>query len=70
MISVTKMDGSAIVLNAEWIQSVEQTPDTVITLTTGLKILVRDKADDIVSAFKRYKCEIHGTELLRAGEKK
>ncbi len=59
MISVTKMDGTPMVLNAECIQSVERTPDTLITLTTGLKILVRNGVEEIVEAFKSYKRDIH-----------
>jgi flagellar protein FlbD len=59
MISVTKMDGTSMVLNAEWIQSVERTPDTVITLTTGMKILVRDGVEEIVEAFKSYKRDLY-----------
>ena len=55
MIRVTKFDGKSMMLNAEWIQSVESTPDTVITLTNGLKILVRESLTDVVAAFKEYK---------------
>ena len=55
MIRLTKFDGQAIVLNADWIQSVETTPDTVITLTTGVKIIVRDHVDKIVEAYIEYK---------------
>ena len=55
MIRVVKMDGKTIMLNAEWIQTIEETPDTLITLTTGFQLLVRDKVEDIVSAFKEYK---------------
>ena len=55
MIRVTKMDGRPIVLNADWIQSVERTPDTLITLTTGFKLIVQDSVDDIVGAFMSYK---------------
>ncbi len=65
MIHVTKIDGSSMVLNAECIQSVERTPDTVITLTTGLKILVRDRVEEIVESFKKYKREI---QSLKTGE--
>jgi flagellar protein FlbD len=42
-------------LNADWIQSVEETPDTVITLTTGSKILVKDSVAEVVAAFHAYK---------------
>ncbi|MCB0405264.1 MAG: flagellar FlbD family protein [Bdellovibrionales bacterium] len=58
MIRLTKFDGSEILLNAEWIQSVEDTPDTVITLTSGLKLIVREKAHEVAAAFKAYKREI------------
>ena len=55
MIRVTKFDGTPIVLNADWIQSIEKTPDTLITLTTGFKLLVRDRVEDVVAAFKEYR---------------
>lgn len=57
MIPVTKFDGSRVILNAEWIQSVENTPDTLITLTTGFKLLVKETVDDVVEKFKAYKRE-------------
>lgn len=63
MIRVTKFDGTPIVLNADWIQTVEETPDTVITLTNGVKYVVRDSTDDIIRAFKIYKREIDSWHL-------
>jgi flagellar protein FlbD len=42
-------------LNAEWIQSIENTPDTLITLTTGYKLIVRDRLESVVAAFHEYK---------------
>lgn len=57
MIRVTKMDGTSILLNAEWIQTVESTPDTLITLTTGFQLLVKDHAEAIAKAFLSYKQE-------------
>ena len=65
MISVTKLDGTPVVLNADWIQTVERTPDTVMTLATGLKILVRDRVEEVVAAYKAYKREI---QVLKTGE--
>lgn len=55
VIRVTKFDGNSMMLNADWIQSIEETPDTVITLTTGSKILVKDSVAEIVAAFTQYK---------------
>ncbi|HHV18514.1 MAG TPA: flagellar FlbD family protein, partial [Thermoanaerobacterales bacterium] len=37
MIELTKFSGKTFVLNAELIQTIESTPDTVVTLTTGKK---------------------------------
>ncbi len=65
MIRVTKFDGSLVVLNAEVIQSVEATPDTLITLTTGIQFLVKDKVDEVVSAFKEYKRDIQNPDYCR-----
>ena len=59
MIRVTKFDGRQIMLNADWIQSVEATPDTLITLTTGFQLLVKDPVEKVVTAFKEYKKEHH-----------
>jgi flagellar protein FlbD len=55
MIQVTKFDGTPIMLNADWIQSVENTPDTLITLTTGYKLIVRETLETVVQAFHAYK---------------
>ncbi|MBM4303884.1 MAG: flagellar protein [Deltaproteobacteria bacterium] len=55
MIRVTKFDGKSMILNADWIQSVEETPDTMITLTNGSTILVKDSVAEVVTAFEAYK---------------
>jgi flagellar protein FlbD len=58
VIRITKFDGSSVMLNPEQIQTIEATPDTVITLTTGLQIIVKDRVDELVAAFKDYKKSI------------
>ena len=40
MIEVTRLNGTQILVNADLIELVEETPDTVITFTTGRKIIV------------------------------
>ena len=59
MIPITKFDGKTIMLNPEHIQTVEATPDTIITLTTGSQLIVKDKVEAIVAAFKDYKKSIN-----------
>ncbi|SDY91552.1 flagellar FlbD family protein [Tindallia californiensis] len=56
MIKLTRLNKSEIVVNAELIQYIEETPDTVITLTTGNKIVVLENTSDIIEKvidFKR-----------------
>jgi flagellar protein FlbD len=48
MIELTRINGKAMVINADLIVSVEATPDTVITLTSGAKIMVKESVRDIV----------------------
>ena len=49
MISTTRLNGKPIVINSELIRTVEENPDTTITLINGDRIIVRDSMKDIVS---------------------
>ena len=51
MIEVTKINGTKILVNSNLIESVEETPDTVITLTTGKKIIAKESRQDIKNVF-------------------
>jgi flagellar protein FlbD len=56
MIELSRLNGHLIVINAELIKSVEQNPDTVITLITGDKLVVRESASEVtlrVIAYRR-----------------
>lgn len=58
MIEVTKMNDSKITLNADLIEVIEETPDTVITLTSGKKLLIKESRQDVRNMVIRYKQEI------------
>ncbi|HHV46973.1 MAG TPA: flagellar FlbD family protein [Tissierellia bacterium] len=58
MIKVERLNGKEFFINCELIAFVEETPDTVITLTTGQKVVVANKADDIVNRIIEYKAKI------------
>jgi len=60
MIEVTKLNGDACVLNADLIEMVESTPDTLVSLTTGRKLMVRDSVDDVVRRSIEYRGRIRG----------
>ena len=48
MIAVTRLDGSPILLNEDLIETIEQTPDTVLSLVNGHKLMVRDAPAELV----------------------
>jgi flagellar protein FlbD len=56
MIKLTQLNGRPIVVNVDLIEFVESTPDTIVSLTTGKKILVRESDEDVIrkaAAFRR-----------------
>jgi len=58
MIRVTRLNGSSYVLNCELIETVESTPDTVITTTNGKKFVVAEDVDEIIDRIIEYKAKI------------
>ncbi len=58
MIDVTRMNGTSFTLNAHLIETVEETPDTVIRLTTGRKYVVKESRQDIKGLVKEYRRDI------------
>ena len=56
MIELTKLNDITFMVNADIIEMVEETPDTVVTLTTGKKMIVKESRQeirDLVIAYRR-----------------
>lgn len=60
MITVSRLDGTEFVINAELIEQIEMTPDTVISLTTERKFIVREPVDEVISRVVAYRRRVHG----------
>ena len=58
MIDVTRMNGRQFTLNSDLIETTEETPDTVLTLTTGKKIIVKESRQEVKNLVKLYRKEI------------
>ena len=58
MVEVTRLNGTKVMINADMIESVESTPDTVVSLATGYKIIVKESRQDIRNLVILYKREI------------
>ena len=63
MIEVTKMNGTKVLINSDLIEMVEETPDTVLSFTTGRKIIVKESRQEIKSLVKSYKRDIMTTNF-------
>ena len=48
MIALTRINGRTVVVNAELIKFVESTPDTMLTLIGGDRLMVQESVDDVV----------------------
>ncbi len=59
MISVTRLNGKRFVINAELIRYIENTPDTMITLISGDKVMVKETLEEIVAKSIEYKRQIY-----------
>lgn len=60
MITLHRLSGHVIMVNADLIEFLESTPDTVITLTSGNKLVVKDSMEEIQARIIEYKRKIHG----------
>jgi len=59
MIKVTALDKREMFINAELIERIEWVPETVITLTSGKKILVSQTAEEIVARVIAYRRQVY-----------
>jgi flagellar protein FlbD len=67
MIRLTRLNKTPIVLNSDLIEFIDTTPDTVITLTTGQKIVVLESTDQVVERVVLFRRSVNGTADILAG---
>lgn len=66
MISVTGFDGMEFYINCDLIETIKETPDTVITISTGKKLIVKESAGEIVDKIVEYrKMILNGINIER-----
>jgi len=64
VILVTRLNGSIYYINADLIQTIEPTPDTVITLTNNEKLVVKEPIEVLVERIIEYKHQVYGARLI------
>ncbi len=60
MIALTRLNGQPMMVNSDLIEQIEETPDTVVTLTSGNKLVVRDSMQQIQQKIIQFKRRIYG----------
>jgi len=65
MIHVTRLDGTDVVVNADLISTIERTPDTMLALVTGARLMVRETVEELVDKVVSYRRRLQiGPTLL------
>ena len=65
MIELTRLNGRPIVLNSDLIKTAEASPDTMITLVNGEKIIVRESCEELLERVSEYRSRL----LVQVGRK-
>ena len=60
MIHLTSLNGQAILLNADLVEVIRETPDCLITLATGRKIMVRESMEEVREKIIAYRQNLQG----------
>lgn len=58
MIQVHRLRGEPLFVNADLVEAIETTPDTVITLLDGRRLVVADSAEDVVEAIRAFRASV------------
>ncbi len=69
MIKVTRLDGSEMFINAEHIETIEETPDTHITLSNGNRYLALESAAVLIERIVGYKAGLLHRGVSVSGKK-
>ena len=54
MIELTRLNNEKIVVNADLIEFLERTPDTLVTTSTGKKLMVKESIDEVIERVVAY----------------
>ena len=55
MVKLTKINNQEFFINSDLMEFIESTPDTIISLTTGKKIIVKESAEEVIQKIIEYK---------------
>jgi len=68
MIYVTRLNHTPVVLNSDLIEQIETTPDTVISMTTGEKIMVLESTEEVIERVRHFRHSILASQDYSNGQ--
>ena len=63
MIALRRLNGTEFWLNPELIEQIDRAPDTVITLTTGNNMIVKESVEEVIEKILEYRGKIHAARV-------
>ena len=64
MVEVTRLNGQTMILNGDLIELIEAKPDTIVSLNTGRKLILRDSAAELVDKLFEYRRAMAGVKTI------
>jgi flagellar protein FlbD len=64
MIKLTRLNHTPLIVNSDLIEHIEMTPDTVISLTSGQKLIVLESAEEVVEKVVAFRKSIFSRDLI------
>ncbi len=64
MVILRKINGVEIAVNAELIESVEASPDTVLNMVTGNRFIVKDSVQDVIDKVIEYRKQVYSSKSV------
>jgi len=58
MIRLTRLNGQEVVVNADLIEFLETTPETIVSMTTGRKVVVKEKVAEVIRLVAEFRARI------------
>jgi uncharacterized protein YlzI (FlbEa/FlbD family) len=65
MIELTRLNGTPILLNSDLIKTAEASPDTMVTLINGEKLIVREDRSEVLDRVLAYRAKLLATVARR-----
>ena len=65
---LTQFNGDQVYVNANLIETVEGKPDTVISLTNGKKLMVRESPEEVIAKFTEFASKVSVRSIEHSGE--